>query len=101
MKFDKLSDLIGKNVHELTDEQIELLDKVTRLYNLGEPLLHYESSGKKNFTYLQVRGDSRKEHIDFNDKLFVLIAHEDTMYSWMRGDGNQVNLVSKFTPKSI
>ena len=57
---------------------------------MGEPLMSYaedQVENKKSFTRLHVRGSSRKEHIDFNEELFVIILHEDVLYSWQNDQG--------------
>ena len=58
---------------------------------------------KKSFSRLHVRGSSKKEHIDFNEELFVIILHEDVLYSWQNeaGKNNQIEKVCNIYPHSL
>ena len=38
--------------------------------------------GYKKLSKLHVRGSSRKEAIDMQNKLFVFVLHEDSLYQW-------------------
>lgn len=49
-----------------------------------EPLFSYrhEDVKGKKFLALHVRGSSRKEVLDRNEKMFVYFLHEGAVYSW-------------------
>jgi hypothetical protein len=50
-----------------------------------------------------VRGSSKKEHIDFNEELFVIILHENVLYSWheTQGKDNCIEKVCNIYPHSL
>ena len=76
-------DLDRNNLREIKfDDKIDIL----QLYQLSDSILQYnlDAVQSKNFTQMHVRGSSHKENIDFNEELFVLLLHEDTIYIWQQ-----------------
>lgn len=59
-------------------------DQKSKLFKF-ELLLEYEESfvNYKMLKDMHVRGSSRKEVIQLNQKLIVFLLHDDNMYSWI------------------
>lgn len=72
-------DLDAANEGEQDEEEEEVVT-----YMIGEPIYSYTSKQVENrqFLNMYVRGSSRKEEYDRNEKLFVYFLHEGSLYSW-------------------
>jgi len=60
------------------------LDEIDKAFNFKEVTFTYDASivEFKDFTQIHIRGESRKENIDFKLQLQVFILHEDKIYWW-------------------
>ena len=60
------------------------LNDIDKAFNFKEETFKYEESvvDFKEFTQIHIRGESRKENIDFKLQLQVFILHEDKIYRW-------------------
>ena len=73
-------DLDKWNVREFNGTEEEL----NELYKLDEPILIFDTIPMKNLTQVHVRGSSKKETIDFNYKLVILLLFEDDLYMYIQ-----------------
>jgi len=74
-------DLDNCNIRELKDRNYDL----SKLYKM-QPILEYhqEEVGNQRFSQLHARGSSRKDLINFNEELYILILHEDVLFKWQQ-----------------
>lgn len=95
-------DLDACNVDEFDGQEVDL----NHVYNMRDPILAYHEDKvlKKPFVQMHVRGSSRKENIDFNEKLILLLLHGDTLYSWTQTMGQQkydLNFIQRISSKAL
>jgi len=69
--------------------EVEDLPLVEKAFNFKKEKFCYseEDVEFKDFTQIHIRGDSRKEPINFHESLMVFVLHEDKIYQWL--DGNK------------
>ena len=81
-------DLDAANLNE-NDGDLE----ESETYKIGEPIFSYHDDDVDNrqFISILVRGSSRKEVYDRNEKLFVYFLHQGFIYVWI-----QLNQNSRF-----
>lgn len=74
---------------EKVDTSQNINDKLFQLINIFEYSLVDQETGKQlsPFLGMHVRGSSKKEAIDLNQKLIVYFLHADTLFSWTQ-NGN-------------
>jgi len=69
----------------------ELESNINSLYYMGrrQPILQYRSEvvNHEQLNNMLVRGSSRKQQIDFDEKLIVVMLHELDLYIWVRYSG--------------
>lgn len=71
------------------------------LYYMGrrKPILQYSSEviNDEQLNNMLVRGSSRKQQIDFDEKLIVVMLHGLDLYIWVRhtGESNEVRRMMK------
>jgi hypothetical protein len=84
-------DLDEANMKELNEEDLD--DNRRSKYSITEPVFEYHSDDVKGnpFVSLHVRGSSRKEALDRNEKQFVYFLHDNSLWSWTK-----LNEESKF-----
>ena len=75
-------DLDECNVNEADGQLIDFAG----IYDVTKPILEYQADDVQNkaLKQIHVRGSSRKENIDFNFKLMVLLLHGDMLYVWIK-----------------
>ena len=56
---------------------------LNKLYKVDPPILIFDSIKGKQLTQMHVRGSSKKEAINFNNKLVVIFLFEDSLYMWI------------------
>lgn len=103
-------DLDASNVNEQEEMVMEKLKRdPASLYYEGarEPILEYhdEQVQEKQLGAMHIRGASRKEMIDFDEKLMVLLLHGYYLYSWVqynpREKGSKLTLIQRVATKSL
>jgi len=52
-------------------------EELNNLYKIDKPILIFDSIKNKKLTQMHVRGSSRKEAVDFSQKLVILFLFED------------------------
>ena len=75
-------DLDEANMNEADLDQLNF--EKSKYSRSEEPLFsyHHDDVKGKKFLALHVRGSSRKEVLDRNEKQFVYFLHEGGLYSW-------------------
>lgn len=74
-------DLDAANISEFDGEN---LASESISYKLGEPIFQYQEEDVENRQFLKmyVRGSSRKEVFDKNEKLYVYFLHSGKIFCW-------------------
>ena len=56
-------------------------------YHFDKPLFSYHESevGAQAFEQMHIRGDSKKESIDFKEALMVFVLHDHKIFKWTQG----------------
>ena len=75
-------DLDGVNVMENDD-----ISEIDAAYKIKNEVLCYHEDDVENekFEQIHIRGDSRKEKVDFKQSLQVFILHGFKIYQWTKG----------------